>query len=81
MAEALGFASAVHARTICGTSGHAFPGSGDAFVGKDTIADYLESYAEHFHLPVSTGMKVNRLSKRDGKFRSKPICNVSKPTR
>jgi putative flavoprotein involved in K+ transport len=45
-----------------------FPASGDAFVGKDAVADYLENYAEHFHLPVSTGMKVNRLSKRDGKF-------------
>ena len=51
-----------------GLPGMPFPARGDAFVGKDAVADYLENYAEHFHLPVSTGMKVNRLSKRDGRF-------------
>lgn len=51
-----------------GLPGMPFPARGDAFVGKDAVADYLENYADHFHLPVSTGMKVNRLSKRDGKF-------------
>ena len=45
-----------------------FRADGDAFLGKDTVADYLESYAEHFRLPVSTGMKVQRLSKKNGKF-------------
>jgi len=51
-----------------GLPGMPFPARGDAFVGKDAVADYLENYAEHFHLPVSTGMKVNRLSKREGRF-------------
>jgi putative flavoprotein involved in K+ transport len=51
-----------------GLPGMPFPASGDAFVGKDAVADYLENYADHFRLPVSTGMKVNRLSKRDGRF-------------
>jgi putative flavoprotein involved in K+ transport len=44
-----------------------FP-NGDAFLGKDAVADYLESYAEHFRLPVSTGAKVQRVSKKNGKF-------------
>jgi putative flavoprotein involved in K+ transport len=51
-----------------GLPGLPFPASGNAFLGKDAVADYLEKYAEHFRLPVSTGMKVSRLSKRDGRF-------------
>ena len=51
-----------------GLPGMPFHASGDAFLGKDAVADYLESYAEHFRLPVSTGMKVQRLSKKNGKF-------------
>jgi len=31
------------------------------------MADYLESYAAHFHLPVQTGVKVDRLS-REGDY-------------
>src|SRR5215475_1092913 len=42
--------------------------NGDSFLGKDAVADYLESYAKHLNLPVSTGMKVQRLSKKNGKF-------------
>src|SRR5215470_6509327 len=48
--------------------GFPLPTNGDAFLGKDAVADYLESYAQHLHLPVSTGMKVERLSKTNGKF-------------
>jgi len=48
--------------------GFALPTNGDAFLGKDAVADYLESYAKHLNLPVSTGMKVQRLSKKNGKF-------------
>jgi putative flavoprotein involved in K+ transport len=51
-----------------GLPGMPFPASGNAFLGKDVVADYLEHYATHFQLPLSTGMKVNRLSKRDGRF-------------
>ena len=35
---------------------------------KDELADYLESYAERFELPVRTGITVDRLSKVDGRF-------------
>jgi putative flavoprotein involved in K+ transport len=43
------------------------PISGDrlGFPAKDDVADYLEAYAAHFHLPVSTGVRVDRLW-RDG---------------
>ncbi len=46
-----------------GLPGLPFPARGDVFPTKDEVADYLESYAQHFHLPVQTGVKVDRLSK------------------
>jgi len=42
-----------------------FPVRGDEFPTKDEMADYLESYAQHFRLPVQTGVRVDRLC-RDG---------------
>jgi len=51
-----------------GLPGLSFPGRGDAFPDKEKVANYLESYAEHFRLPVQTGVKVNRVSKRDDHF-------------
>lgn len=48
--------------------GMRFPGNDDAFPTKDQIADYLESYAEHFRLPVQCGVKVDRLSKNGDNF-------------
>jgi putative flavoprotein involved in K+ transport len=35
---------------------------------KDELADYLERYADHFQLPVRTGVRVDELTKRDGRF-------------
>jgi putative flavoprotein involved in K+ transport len=46
-----------------GLPGKPFPARGDTFPTKDDVADYLESYARFFHLPVQTGVKVDRLSK------------------
>jgi putative flavoprotein involved in K+ transport len=46
-----------------GLPGMPFPARGDTFPTKDDVADYLESYAQHFHLPVQTGVKVDKLSK------------------
>ena len=51
-----------------GLAGLPFPGRGDAFPTKDQMADFLESYAEHFNLPIRTGMKVDRLSYEQGRF-------------
>jgi putative flavoprotein involved in K+ transport len=45
-----------------------FPGRGDAFPTKDEVANYLESYAAHFRLPVETGVKVEKLSKDGDRF-------------
>jgi putative flavoprotein involved in K+ transport len=39
-----------------------------SFPTKDELAEYLEAYAEHFELPVRTGVSVDRLSKVDGRF-------------
>ena len=39
-----------------------------SFPTKDELADYLESYAERFDLPVRTGVSVDGLSKVDGRF-------------
>jgi putative flavoprotein involved in K+ transport len=48
-----------------GLAGMPFPGPRWSFPTKELMADYLESYAEHFDLPVRTGIRVDRLS-RDG---------------
>ena len=45
-----------------------FPARDDEFPSKDQMADYLESYAQHFRLPVQTGVKVERLSKQGDSF-------------
>lgn len=46
-----------------GLPGLPFPARGDTFPTKDDVADYLEAYAQHFHLPVHTGVRVDRLSR------------------
>jgi putative flavoprotein involved in K+ transport len=45
-----------------------FPGPRDAFPTKDQMADYLEGYAAHFALPVRSAVKIERVSKRNGRF-------------
>src|SRR4051812_39914277 len=45
-----------------------FPGDPHGFPTKDEMADYLESYAAHFKLPVRSGVKVDRVSKSGGRF-------------
>jgi putative flavoprotein involved in K+ transport len=53
---------------VNGLDGMRFPGRGDAFISKDQMADYLESYARKFRLPVRTGLRVERLSKNGHGF-------------
>jgi putative flavoprotein involved in K+ transport len=48
---------------INGLAGMRFPARGDEFVGKEAMADYLESYASRFELPVRTGVRVDRVSR------------------
>jgi putative flavoprotein involved in K+ transport len=45
-----------------------FPARGDVFPTKQEMASYLESYATRFHLPVQTGVRVDRLSREGGNF-------------
>src|SRR5690349_6081934 len=51
-----------------GLPGLPFPANGRAFPTKDQMADYLESYARQFKLPVQTGVRVDRLSKLGSGF-------------
>jgi putative flavoprotein involved in K+ transport len=48
--------------------GRPFPGSPSAYPSKDAVADYLETYAREFELPVRTGVRVDRLSAAGGAF-------------
>ena len=45
-----------------------FPGDPHGFPTKDEMADYLETYAAHFQLPVRSGIKVDRVSKSGDRF-------------
>ncbi len=51
-----------------GLDGMRFPTSGSYFPTKDEMANYLEAYAARFDLPVRTGIRIERLWKRDGRF-------------
>jgi putative flavoprotein involved in K+ transport len=48
-----------------GLAGMPFPGPAHAFPTKDQMADYLESYAARFELPVRSGVRVGGVL-RDG---------------
>ncbi len=48
--------------------GMAFPAPPDAFPTRDEMADYLEAYAQRFRLPVRNHMRVESLTKRDGRY-------------
>jgi putative flavoprotein involved in K+ transport len=51
-----------------GLDGMPFPGSRWGFPTKDEYADYLESYAERFELPVRTNVEVDRLTRNGEGF-------------
>jgi len=52
----------------CGLPGLPFPGRGDAFPTKDDMADYLQTYAKRFQLPVLNGIRVDTLTADQGRF-------------
>ena len=52
-----------------GLVGMRFPAPANSFPTKDEMADYLESYAARFALPVRTGARVNRLSRSGDDYR------------
>jgi putative flavoprotein involved in K+ transport len=51
-----------------GLDGMPFPGPRYAFPTKDEMADYLESYAARFELPVLRGVRVNRLWRENSRY-------------
>ncbi len=53
---------------ISSLPGMAFPGSGASYPTKEEVADYLETYAARFDLPVMNGVNVNRVSVADDGF-------------
>ncbi len=48
--------------------GMAFPAPPNTFPTKDEMADYLEAYAARFELPVRSGLRVERLWRRDDEY-------------
>jgi putative flavoprotein involved in K+ transport len=52
-----------------GLAGMPFPAPRHSFATKDEMADYLESYAARFSIPVRTGVRVDRLWREGDRFR------------
>ena len=50
-------------RAFSALPGFKVSGDTDSFATKNEIADYLESYAKHFELPVATGTGVRKLER------------------
>jgi putative flavoprotein involved in K+ transport len=51
-----------------GLAGMPFPAPPTSFPTKDEMAAYLEAYAARFELPVQTGVRVERLSRRGDRY-------------
>ena len=68
--------------------GMAFPAPADTYPGRDQVADYLETYAATFHLPVKCNARVTELTRvanefevrtDDGVFRSRQVVVATGP--
>jgi putative flavoprotein involved in K+ transport len=53
-----------------------FPGDRERFPGKDEVADYLETYARKFELPVRHDARVVGLERRDGGYRLRTESDI-----
>lgn len=51
-----------------GLDGMPFPAPPHSFATKDDMADYLESYASRFELPIRLGVRVDGLRRRGDRF-------------
>ncbi len=51
-----------------GLAGLPYPAPPHYFPTKDEMADYLEAYASRFKLPVRTGVRVDRVSRQNGRY-------------
>src|SRR4030081_2826801 len=57
-------------RSYSALPGLAVAGDPNGYPTKDEIADYLESYAAHFALPIRLKAAVRSLDRVDGRFRA-----------
>lgn len=57
-------------RAYSALPGLAVPGDPEGFPTKDEMADYLESYAERFELPMALDSGIRRLERLEGGFRA-----------
>jgi putative flavoprotein involved in K+ transport len=48
--------------------GRAFPGDPDHYPVRDEFADYLRNYAKHLDADIRTGMHVDAVDHRDGRY-------------
>ena len=55
-----------------GLDGMRFPAPRFSFPTKDEMADYLEAYAARFKLPVRTGVRVDRVTRRGNGYLVRP---------
>jgi putative flavoprotein involved in K+ transport len=55
-------------RSYSALPGMPFPGPANEFPNKDETADYLESYARAFQLPIQLNTKLTKLVRRDSLF-------------
>jgi putative flavoprotein involved in K+ transport len=53
---------------VAGLPGMRFPAPAASYPTKDQMADFLETYAARFDLPVRTGVRVARLARGDGAY-------------
>ena len=51
-----------------GLAGMPYPAPSHSFPTKNEMADYLEAYASRFRLPVRTGVRVDRITRRDDRY-------------
>ncbi|HZH03176.1 MAG TPA: NAD(P)/FAD-dependent oxidoreductase, partial [Myxococcaceae bacterium] len=58
-------------RAYSALPGFSVPGDPDGYPTKDEMADYLEHYANHFELPVSTETGIRSLTQANGGFRAR----------
>ncbi|WP_084327633.1 flavin-containing monooxygenase [Salinarimonas rosea] len=56
-------------RTLSALPGRALPREAGAFPHRDTIADYLEAYADTLPVPIAYGVRVARIARDGGAWR------------
>ena len=57
-------------RSYSALPGLPVPGDPDGYPTKDETAAYLESYAQHFDLPLELGTEIDRLERTNGAFQA-----------